>query len=178
MDDRGSGRTQYPTPGRARSSRPVLVTCGCRNRLGQVRRRALLGRDLKRTKGASGSEGLTRRTRACFTRPMVFLLFIIVLVLVGGVLATGVGGLLGLGLFVHAGSLQKKAEANAPALLDAAFDGRNNVVFKVNLESLLYETVIVGAKERGYSLYSETSDTPTGSAKTLIFERVEKAHHL
>ena len=99
---------------------------------------------------------------------MGFLIFLAVLVIGGMMLA----GWLGFGLFALGQHTRKKAEANAPAILDKAFDGRADVVFKVNLESPSFETVVLGAKERGYKLDNQTNDLPDGSAKTLIFEKV------
>lgn len=105
---------------------------------------------------------------------MGIVIFLLVLIVIGVVLIPILGGLLGGGIFFWTDRLQKKAEANAPALLDEAFDGAEDVVFKINLESLKYETVVLGAKRRGYRLASETDDSSSGSAKTLIFERVEE----
>ena len=64
---------------------------------------------------------------------------------------------------------QKKAEDNAPALLDEAFDGRPNVTFEVHARTLKYDTVVLGAKARGYTLAHQAGD-PRG-AMTLIFEK-------
>ena len=63
------------------------------------------------------------------------------------------------------------AETKAPAILDRAFDGRRDVSFKVGRGTIAYETVVIGAKKRGYRLVSETLDSRDGSAKTLIFEK-------
>ena len=60
--------------------------------------------------------------------------------------------------------------AGAPSILDKAFIGED-VVFKINMESPKYETVVLGAKARGYRLMNETDDTAGGEAKTLIFEK-------
>jgi len=98
---------------------------------------------------------------------MGFLIFLILLMIAGAALA----GWLGFGLFLHGERTRKKAEDNAPEILDAAFDGREDVVFKINMESPSYETVVLSAKRRGYRLASETNDTDSGVAKTLIFER-------
>lgn len=65
---------------------------------------------------------------------------------------------------------QKKAESNSAEILDAAFDGRPNVTFNVNWGSLKYETVIMGATERGYRLAHQAGDLKT--AMTLVFEKV------
>jgi len=95
------------------------------------------------------------------------ILFILVL-LIGGLM---LAGWLGFGLFLHGERTRKRAEAEAPGILDAAFDGRADVVFKVNLETPSYETVVLGAKHRGYALTHEKDDSDLGIAKTLIFER-------
>jgi hypothetical protein len=93
---------------------------------------------------------------------------LLILVLLGGMMFVG---WLGLGLFLHGNRTRKRAEERAPEILDAAFDGRTNVVFKMNMETPSYETVILGAKERGYALAHETNNTDDGVAKTLIFEK-------
>lgn len=64
-----------------------------------------------------------------------------------------------------------KAEADAPRILDLAFDGREDVVFTIGTDSPSYETVLLGAKQRGYVLTSATNDSERGWDKTLIFER-------
>jgi hypothetical protein len=99
---------------------------------------------------------------------MGFIIFIIVAV----VLIFGVAGWLAIALVISGDKSKKKAEANAPEILDKAFVG-DDVVFKINDASPKFETVVLGAKARGYRLASQTNDTSSGSAKTLIFERVE-----
>lgn len=87
------------------------------------------------------------------------------------------GGLVVLGVFVFlvfGGVLkvehdQNKAESQAAEILDDAFDGRPNVTYTINLRSLKYDTVVIGAKERGYSL-AHQADSP-GGVHTLIFEK-------
>lgn len=103
---------------------------------------------------------------------MGLLIALVVVVLVGGVLLYAVGGVAAIWLFTHGEKTRAKAEARAPEILDVAFDGRDDVVFKVNLESPSFETVVLGAKKRGYALTSQTADTDDGVAKTLIFERL------
>ncbi len=61
-----------------------------------------------------------------------------------------------------------KAKKAGPATLDAAFDGRPDVVFKVTLTSVPFEDVVLGAQARGYDLSSQSD---TGGAQTLIFRR-------
>jgi hypothetical protein len=102
---------------------------------------------------------------------MGFLIFIVVVVILMFCLA----GWLGLALYLAGNRSQKKAEENAPDILDRAFTGAEDVVFKINMESPKYETVVLGAKARGYRLANETNDTASGNAKTLIFERVQSA---
>lgn len=65
---------------------------------------------------------------------------------------------------------QTKAEQNARQILDYTFDGRPDVTFRLNMRTLKYETVIIGAKERGYDLAHQAGD-PNG-AMTLIFKKV------
>lgn len=87
-------------------------------------------------------------------------------------------GLLGLVAFVaivffgvfKVESDQNKAEKTADASLDALFDGRGDVTFSGHMRSMKYETVITGAKKRGYKLAHQGGD-PKG-AFTLIFEKV------
>lgn len=98
---------------------------------------------------------------------MEFLIGLVVLLVIG----VCVAGWAAIGLIAHGGRTRKKAEERAPEILDAAFDGRPDVVFKVNLETPSYETVLLGAKARGYRLEHETDDAPNGMAKTLIFSR-------
>lgn len=65
---------------------------------------------------------------------------------------------------------QKKSESNADQTLDAAFNGAPDVTFKINMQSVKYETVILGAKKRGYKLVHQ-ADNQYGP-HTLIFEKV------
>lgn len=79
----------------------------------------------------------------------------------------GLFGMLILGM-VNRG--QKKSEANAEQILNDAFDGSPDVTFKINMQTLKYETVIAGAKQRGYKL-AHQADNQYGP-HTLIFEKV------
>jgi hypothetical protein len=82
-------------------------------------------------------------------------------------------GWLGLAWFMHGAHTRKRAEANAPKILRAAFDGHaTEVVFKINDNSPSYETVILGVKPLGYQLTHETNTSSDGRAKTLIFEKI------
>ena len=101
---------------------------------------------------------------------MEFLIVLVLLLVLGFFLVSGLGAFLGIGLFVSEGNARKKAEANAPVILDEAFDGRRDVVFKVTGRTLPYETVVLGARARGYRLVSETSEA-SGALKTLVFSR-------
>lgn len=80
-------------------------------------------------------------------------------------------GWIGFALFLFGEKSKKKAEANAPDILDKAFVGED-VVFKINDASPKHETVVLGAKARGCRLTNETRDTASGSSKTLIFEKI------
>lgn len=86
-------------------------------------------------------------------------------------------GLLGLALFVvivfvgvgKVGRDQKKAEANSEPALDALFDGSSDVTFTGHMRSMKYETVMLGAKKRGYTLAHQAGDPK--QAFTLMFEK-------
>lgn len=82
-------------------------------------------------------------------------------------------GLLGFFILGSTGRSQAKAEQNAEQLLDEAFDGRSDVVFKVNMASLKYETVVLGAKKRGYKLVH--TETNQYGPHTLMFEKTTQA---
>lgn len=106
-----------------------------------------------------------------YDQGMGILIGLVVLVIFGGLILAGIGAFAGGGIFFWMERSRKKAEENAPAILNAAFDGGEDVVFKVNMETPSYETVVLGAKQRGYRFSSETNDSQSGSAKTLIFEK-------
>lgn len=68
-------------------------------------------------------------------------------------------------------------KVNEPALLDAAFDGRQDVTFVVRTGTPKVDAVVQGARERGYRL-AHTLDTGTNrysAESTLIFVREEGA---
>ena len=90
----------------------------------------------------------------------------IIAFIVLGLMAFGVFGFY---LLFSTSSKQKKAEANAEQILDDAFDGRDDVVFTVNMTTIKYETAVLGAKARGYKL-THTESNQYGP-HTLIFER-------
>lgn len=73
-------------------------------------------------------------------------------------------------LIIHTERESGKAKDNAPAILDETFGGDDDVIFKINMVSLPFEDVVLGAKERGYRLASQSRDTK--HSQTLIFERV------
>lgn len=79
-------------------------------------------------------------------------------------------GLFGFWLLGSTSRSQKKAENNSKQILDEAFDGRSDVTFKVNMATLKYETVVMGAKERGYKLVHQAENQY--GPHTLIFEKV------
>lgn len=64
----------------------------------------------------------------------------------------------------------RQSEANAPRLLDDAFDGRDLVTYTVSLGTLPFERVVVGARERGYRLDSQSGRDSYGT-QTLVFAR-------
>lgn len=64
---------------------------------------------------------------------------------------------------------QKNSEANAEQILDTAFDGSPDVTFKINMQSVKYETVVLGAKKRGYKLAHQAENEH--GPHTLIFEK-------
>lgn len=82
-------------------------------------------------------------------------------------------GVLGWWVLLHAENRQEAAERNAESILDATFDGREDVSFTVNLKTLKYETVVIGAKQRGYRLTSQ-EDTEYGP-RALVFEKITPA---
>lgn len=79
-------------------------------------------------------------------------------------------GAFGIWILASTSRKQKKAEADAPALLDKTFDGSDTVTVAVNMTTMKYETVVVGAKQRGYKLLSQ-ADNKYGP-RTLLFEKV------
>lgn len=91
----------------------------------------------------------------------------LLVLVVGGLMVLGVFGAVLLG---SVGKSQKKAEANADQILDAAFDGNPDVTFTLNMATLKYDTVVSGAKQRGYRLVHQ-ADNQYGP-HTLMFEKV------
>lgn len=91
-------------------------------------------------------------------------------VIVVVLIALAIFGVLGFAMLGGVSSTQKKTQANAEQILDEAFDGRDDVTFTINSVSVKYETVLAGAKQRGYKLVHQ-ADNQYGPSK-LIFERV------
>lgn len=65
---------------------------------------------------------------------------------------------------------RKKAEANAPALLDDLFNGEETVSVTLNFTTMKFDTVVVGAKERGYRLIGQASNQYGPSS--AVFEKI------
>ena len=78
-------------------------------------------------------------------------------------------GVLGFAVLLRTDSKQKKAELDAAAILDATFNGAEDVTVKVNMTTLKYETYVTGAKQRGYRLVHQ-ADNQYGP-HTLMFEK-------
>lgn len=91
------------------------------------------------------------------------------LVLVGIVAIALVGWLI-FGVAMKVGRDQSKAERNSDKILNDVFNGSDDVAFALHMRTLKYDTVIVGAKQRGYRLASQALNEH--GAGTLIFERV------
>lgn len=87
-----------------------------------------------------------------------------------GVLALMTFGIFGFAMLFKIERDQKKAEDNSDSALDSLFDGRPDVTFKGHMGSMKFETVMLGAKDRGYRLASQGGDT--NGAFTLIFEKI------
>lgn len=102
---------------------------------------------------------------------MELLVVLVVLVIGGGILIAALAVPLAIGSLSRDEKARAAAEANGEAILGTAFDGRDGVVFEVTPRSLPYGTVILGATQRGYTLLSETTDSPSGDRKTLVFTR-------
>lgn len=94
---------------------------------------------------------------------MIFL----VVVVAGLVLVTALALPLGIALLARDERQQKRSEEHAEELLDDLFD-EPNVAVDLTARTLTYETVVLGARERGYRLLSESLE-PTSKTRTLIF---------
>lgn len=91
---------------------------------------------------------------------------LIVVLIIGAVAVFGIVGWL---LIFKTENDQTRAESNAAEILDTAFDGSPSVVFKTHMRTLKHETVMLGAKERGYVLTNQTLGEH--GYGTLIFEK-------
>jgi hypothetical protein len=69
------------------------------------------------------------------------------------------------------GQSRREYEAKAPEVLDRAFDGREYVTFTVSMGTLPFEQVVIGARERGYRLDSQSGRDSYGT-QTLVFAKV------
>lgn len=87
-------------------------------------------------------------------------------------LLTGVAlfGFFGILFLIWVNRGQQKSESNAEQILDAAFDGRPDVTFTVNMRTVKYETAVIGAKQRGYKLVHQAENQY--GPHTLIFEKI------
>ncbi|WP_336647521.1 hypothetical protein [Microbacterium sp. MMO-10] len=85
------------------------------------------------------------------------------------VIGLGLFGFFGFWILGSTSRRQRNAELNAEQILDDAFDGSPDVTFTINMTTVKYETVILGAKQRGYRLVHQ-ADTQYGP-RTLIFEK-------
>lgn len=92
----------------------------------------------------------------------------LIAVVVGFLLFAGVIGYFS---FAEGERAREKAEANADAFLADTFDGRPDVIVTINMRTPSYETVVLGAKERGYRLVHESTVVESLDVKRLIFER-------
>jgi len=92
---------------------------------------------------------------------------ILLLLIVGALIFGGVVVFMVFGGLIKVENDQNKAEKNADQILDAAFDRRSDVTFTTHMRTLKYETVILGAKARGYRLTHQSAQ-PYGA---LIFEK-------
>lgn len=79
-------------------------------------------------------------------------------------------GVLGFFVLGGVGRARRKAEADSEHILDAAFDGTPDVTFTVNMTTLSPETVVAGARERGYEMTNQLSNQYGPTA--LMFRRV------
>lgn len=95
---------------------------------------------------------------------------LVVLVVVGLIVIAALALPLALASLRKDEKARDAAAADAPALLDATFDGRPDVVFKVTARTLPYEAVVLGAKDRGYRLLSQADDQATRT-QTLVFTK-------
>jgi hypothetical protein len=74
------------------------------------------------------------------------------------------------GLFKIEGD-QGKAERDAERILDDTFDGRSDVSFTLHMRTLKYDTLVLGAKKRGYRVAGQALNQY--GAGTVMFEKEE-----
>lgn len=86
-----------------------------------------------------------------------------------GVIAFGVFGLGFMGWINSSGA---KTREQAAQMLDGLFDGSPNVTYRTHVRALPYETVVLGADERGYTLSHETDER---GVKVLIFKLTDRS---
>lgn len=96
------------------------------------------------------------------------MILIVLLILVFAGLA--IFGLFAFGVLGAVSRGQKRAESKAKPTLDAAFNGKPNVSFTINMQTLKFDDVVLGAKERGYRLAHQNINQY--GAGTLLFEKV------
>lgn len=93
----------------------------------------------------------------------------LLLVIVLGLAALAIFGLIGFVLLGSTSHAQRKAEESEDTLLDETFDGRPSVTYKVNMSTMKYETIVSGAEARGYRL-AHQADNQYGP-HTLMFQK-------
>lgn len=93
-----------------------------------------------------------------------------VLVAIAIVIVGGWGFLMLLGV-IGIESKQARAEKDAERQLDALFDGRPDVTYNLTMVGMKYETVVLGAKKRGYRIESQALNQY--GAGPVIFTRDE-----
>lgn len=94
----------------------------------------------------------------------------LLVVIVGALILFGAFGIV---ILATINSGAKKSALNAEQILDSAFDGRDTVSFTINMQSVKYDTVVIGAKHRGYRLAHQAENQY--GPHTLIFERESSA---
>lgn len=101
---------------------------------------------------------------------IAFLLLVIVVVILGGLMLTGIGGFLGIWLASSESKDAKRALADASGILDRTFDGAPTATYQVTSRTLPFELVVQGGIERGYKLTAQQKTSDFSSS--LVFEKV------
>ena len=84
----------------------------------------------------------------------------------------GLVGLLGLGAMGRSAEKRRAhAVAGKAATVDALFDGRPVVTYRVNAETVPAELLIEEGGARGYELTARNAVTPGGVASDLVFTK-------